>query len=146
METSVCGQKMIKGFECKGAKPNLKAYKCPAGKLTIGYGHTSGVKENDIITLEEAEQLFQKDLVIFENSINRLVLVALTQNQYDSLVSFVFNIGEGKFKKSTLLRKLNAKDYIGAAEEFPKWVYSKGKKLNGLVARRDAEKALFLKN
>ncbi len=79
-------------------------------------------------------------------AVNRLVTVPLTQNQFDALISFVFNLGIGNFRTSTLLKKLNAGDYTGAAKEFPPWVRADGKQLPGLIKRRDAEKALFLLN
>jgi lysozyme len=77
--------------------------------------------------------------------VSKLVKVPLSQNQFDALVSFEYNVGYGNFSKSTLLRKLNLKDYIGASKEFDKWVYANKKKLTGLVKRRKSEKELFLK-
>lgn len=141
MQISQDGINLIKRFE--GVR--LKAYKCPAGVWTIGYGHTNNVRPDDVISEEEATELLRRDLIKFGGVINRSVTKTLNQAQFDACVSFVFNVGEGNFKKSTLLRKLNAGDYVGAANEFGKWVYSKGKKLNGLVSRRAAEKELFMK-
>lgn len=140
MRTSHKGIDLIKRFE--GLR--LKAYKCPAGVWTIGYGHTNNVRPDDIITEQEALELLLIDLKQFEGAINQLVLKTLNQSQYDACISFVFNVGIGNFKKSTLLKKLNAGDFIGASNEFPKWVYAKKKKLAGLVRRRQAEKELFL--
>ena len=85
-----------------------------------------------------------EDVASSVSAVNRLVTVPLTQNQFDSLVDFVYNLGEGSFAKSTLLRKLNNKDYIGASEEFQKWVFDNGKVQPGLVSRRYREKQLFL--
>lgn len=139
MNTSQKGIDLIKSFEgCR-----LKAYKCPAGIWTIGYGHTSGVKEGQMITFSMAEQFLKQDLKRFETSVNNLVTVAITQNQFDALVSFCYNLGAMALKSSTLLKKLNNGDYNGAAEEFDRWVYANGVKLQGLVRRRAAEKELF---
>ena len=141
MNISTNGIELIKQFEgCR-----LKAYKCPAGIWTIGYGHTSGVKEGQTITRAEAEQLLKEDLARFERVINNIVKIEINQNQFDALVSFSYNLGVGALNNSTLLRLLNKGDYNGAAEQFNRWVYAGGKKLTGLVKRRTAEKELFLK-
>jgi GH24 family phage-related lysozyme (muramidase) len=138
MKISQKGLQLIKDFE--GLE--LKAYVCPAGVLTIGYGSTgSHVKPGMTITPEEAEVLLQKDLGRFEEAVNRLVKVPLTQGQYDALVSFAFNCGTGAFAESTLLRLLNEKDYTGAANQFKRWTNDG---LEGLVRRRKAEETLFL--
>ena len=142
MITSQEGIDLIKNFEgCR-----LKAYKCPAGIWTIGYGHTSGVKEGQVITLEQAEQFLRQDLKRFETSVRNLVTVPIKQNQFDALVSFAYNLGATALSTSTLLKKLNNSDYNGAALEFDRWVYANGNKLNGLIRRRAAEKELFTKN
>jgi lysozyme len=112
--------------------------------LTIGYGHTGGVKEGDLITEQKAEQLLQDDLKKFENGVLRLVRVPLAQNQFDALVSFAFNLGVGNLGKSTLLKMLNDRDYKGAAGQFIRWNKAAGKELAGLTRRRLAESALFL--
>ena len=142
MNISQKGIDLIKKFEgCR-----LTAYKCPSNVLTIGYGHTgSDVYIGKRITQEEADKLFSMDLKIHENNVNKLVKVSLTQNQFDALVSFEFNIGYGQFSKSTLLKLLNEKKYKESAEQFERWVYSNGKVLQGLVKRRTEEKNLFLK-
>jgi len=114
------------------------------GTLTIGYGHTKNVKIGDKITKDEADELFLEDVSEFEQCIKDNVNVPLTQNQYDALVSFCYNVGTGAFKKSTLLAKLNNEDYIGAANEFLKWNKSGGKVIDGLTDRRKAEKNMFL--
>ncbi|MBO5739009.1 glycoside hydrolase family protein [bacterium] len=140
MNISETGIELIKKFEgCV-----LKAYKCPAGVWTIGYGHTSGVKEGQTITKAEAEDYLKQDLTTFETYVSNLVTVAINQNQFDALVSFCYNLGPGNLKSSTLLKLLNAKNYSEAAEQFDRWIYAGGKKLSGLVKRRAAEKALFL--
>lgn len=99
-----------------------KAYLCPANVWTIGYGHTATAKPGMCVSETEAEDLLKKDLARFENSVSRLVTVDLTQNQFDALVSFTFNVGTGALAKSTLLRKLNNKDYNDAASELDRWV------------------------
>lgn len=128
----------------------LTAYLCPASKWTIGYGSTgSHVKPNLTITKQEADQLLIADLDRFERAVDTLVRVKLTDNQFAALVSFAFNIGEGKggFATSTLLRKLNRGDYASVPGELAKWVHAtvKGKKVRveGLVNRRAAEAGLW---
>ncbi len=130
---------LIKQFEgCA-----LTAYKCPAGIWTIGYGHTDGVKKGQKTTKKQAEIFLREDIKKFENGVNKYVSVPLTQNQFDALVSFTYNIGLGAFQTSTIRKKLNEKDYTGAAREFPRWNKSSGQVLNGLIRRRNAEKRLF---
>ena len=141
MKTSDVGIELIKKYEgCV-----LKAYKCPSGVWTIGYGHTNGVKSGMQITKTQALDYLKQDLSTFENVVTNYVKVPLNQNQFDALVSFSFNCGTGALKTSTLLQKLNSSDYNGAANEFLKWNKSNGKVLNGLVRRRQEEKELFLK-
>ena len=140
MKISQKGLDLIKQFE--GLR--LKAYLCAAGVPTIGYGHTRGVSLGMSITEEQAEGYLLEDIHEFELAIQRLVYTRLTQNQFDALVSFTFNLGIGSLKTSTLLKKLNAGDIAGAANEFNKWVYAGGKKLKGLIKRRAAERLLFI--
>lgn len=126
----------------------LKGYLDPAGLLTVGIGHLVDVKTepyrlNQPITKEESRRLFERDTAWAVKAVNKLARVSLTQNQFDALCSFVFNVGERAFAGSTMLRLLNQGDYKGAALEFPKWNKSQGKVLKGLVRRRAAEKALF---
>ena len=138
MKISQKGLQLIKDFE--GLE--LTAYVCPAGVLTIGYGSTgSHVKSGMTITAADAERLLQKDLSRFEESVNELVKVPLTQGQYDALVSFAFNCGTNALAESTLLRLLNSGDYTGAANQFKRWT---NQGLAGLVRRRKAEETLFL--
>lgn len=120
------------------------AYQCPAGVWTIGYGTTKGVKPGDRCTHEQAEQWLADELADKAERVDELVKVAVTQNQFDALCSFSYNVGSYALEKSTLLRKLNAGDIHGAADEFPRWNKGGGKVLPGLVRRRDAERALFL--
>ena len=122
-----------------------KAYLCPAGVWTIGYGHTSSAKPHMTITKSTAEVMLRGDLEIYANGVRNAVKVPLNQNQFDALVSFCYNIGIGAFSRSTLVRSLNSKNYLAAAKQFDKWVYANRVKLPGLVARRKAERELFEK-
>ena len=142
MRTSPKGIALIKEFE--GLR--LKAYKCPGGVWTIGYGHTAGVKPGMVITENQAEEYLKADLIAFEKYLNGLGL-ALNQNQFDALISFIYNVGTGNFSSSTLLRKikLNPQDN-SIIDEFLKWVYSKGRVLPGLQRRRLAEMKLYFSN
>lgn len=142
MKTSSTGRALIRNAE--GDK--LTAYYCPAGVLTIGVGHTGpDVKPGMRITQAESDALLSADLAKFEKAVMRAVTVPLTQNQFDALVSFTYNLGEGNLRSSTLLKRVNASDFRGAAAEFAKWNKSNGKGLGGLATRRAAEAALFLK-
>jgi lysozyme len=130
----------------------LEAYLCPAGVWTIGWGHTRGVRRGQKITQAEADQLLQGDLDVAAASLASALpmRLPLTQGQVDALTSFVFNLGIGNFKNSTLRKKILAGDMAGAAEEFLRWVKGVDPKtkqlvtLNGLVTRRKRERALFL--
>lgn len=139
--TGQAGINLIKEFE--GLE--LSKYRDAVGLWTIGYGHLirSGETFERSLTEQEAEALLRKDLLESERGIRRLVSVPLTQNQFDALVSFVFNVGVGRLATSTLLKKLNAQDYRGAADELPKWNRAGGNVLEGLTRRRQAERALF---
>ena len=129
-----------------------QAYICPAGKWTIGYGHTgSDVFSGKNITENEAYELLIKDIKPIENFLNLLINRDLSQNQFDALVSFVFNIGRGNFERSTLLAKLRKKpDDLTIHDEFLRWKYAtrNGQKmaLQGLLNRRREEAALYFKN
>jgi len=137
---SNAGLRLIKNFE--GLR--LRAYRCPAGVWTIGYGHTGAeVKPGMVITETEAEALLRADIAVFENCVSAAVKVPISQPQFDALVSLAFNIGCGALRRSTLLRRLNAGDYRGAAREFDKWIRAKGVVLAGLVSRRRDERNLF---
>ncbi|MBH2686523.1 lysozyme [Serratia ureilytica] len=143
MKTSNSGRTFIKGFESL----ELKAYPDPGtgGKpWTIGWGHTKGVKPGDRITLEQAEAFFSEDLAVFELTVNSSIKRAVTQNQFDAMVSLAFNIGGPNFAQSTLVKKFNIGDMQGAAAEFPKWRNSAGKVMPGLVKRRAEEREMFL--
>ena len=139
MEISQEGLALIKKFEgCE-----LEAYKCAAGVWTYGWGSTKGVKEGDTITQEEADKLLVEEMKEYEGYINDLVEVDLEQNQFDALVSWVFNLGPANLKSSTLLKVLNAKDYEGVPAQIKRWNKASGKVLQGLVRRREAESLLF---
>ena len=139
MKTSQKGIDLIKSFESL----ELKAYRCPAGVLTVGYGHTgSDVKNDTTITKEKAEELLRKDMTDAEMVVNRIQ--GLNQNQYDALVSFVYNCGSGNFDKSTLKRLVisNPRD-PKIREAFGMWIKASGKPMAGLVRRREAESNLY---
>jgi lysozyme len=140
LSVSQTGIDMIKGFEGFRSYP----YTCPGGALTIGYGTTMKPGEFTSVTKEQAEALLRKSIVGFERSIKKLVTVPLSQNQYDALVSFTYNVGAGALKRSTLLKKLNSGDYTGAADELLRFTKSNGKVLEGLEKRRQKERTLFL--
>lgn len=134
------GVDLIKSWEgCR-----LKAYRCPAGVWTIGYGHTHSAMDGLRITYDRAEELLKQDLQRFEKAITTLVKVPLTQNHFDALVSFAYNVGIEAFRNSTLLKLLNQKNYLLAADQFDRWTKVGKKTLPGLVSRRAEEKKLFL--
>lgn len=146
MKTSNRGIAMIKGHEGFRAK----AYQCPAGIWTIGYGHTCGVNSGDVITEAQGEVFLRYDLVTAENTVNNQRL-PLNQNKFDALVSFVFNVGAGNFIRSTLLRKAKANvNDPSIAAEFRKW--NKGRVngvltvLPGLTRRREDEQKIYFEN
>lgn len=122
----------------------LNAYLCPAGVLTIGYGHTATTQTGQQITEAQAEALLRQDVQWAEAAVRRNVTVPLTQSQFDALVSFVFNIGEPAFRRSTLLRLLNDGQRAAAADEFARWNKAGNRVLAGLTRRRADEQQLFL--
>lgn len=145
MQISDKGISLIKQFE--GLR--LTAYQDSVGVWTIGYGWTQPVDGKPIrpgmtIKEETAERLLRTGLVGYESDVSKLVNVKLMQGQFDALVSFAYNLGARALSTSTLLQKLNAGDYAGAADEFPRWNKAGGKVLPGLTLRREAERALFL--
>ena len=125
-----------------------KAYLCPAGVWTIGYGFTQGVKPGDVMTQGLAEQRLSTEIEIRAKELYQLLHtrgIVVGQNQFDALLSFAYNVGLNAFKKSTMLKCLMSKDLAGAAVQFDRWVYGPNKvKLRGLIARRSEEKQLFL--
>ena len=136
---------LLKKFEgCK-----LKAYRCPAGILTIGYGHTSAAGDPEVhdgmtITQQQAEDILKADLVKYEQPVAAMVKVDLEQNQFDVLVDFAYNAGVGALKTSSLLKKVNAGDFAAVPDELMKWTKGGGKVLPGLVRRRQAESAWWV--
>lgn len=145
MKTGPKGIALVKESE----SCHLRAYLCPAGIWTIGWGnirYANGkrVEEGDVITQEQADSELEYDLGDAERIVTRNVRVPLTQHQFDALVSFAYNIGSANFIGSTLIRILNSGNYAFAAEQFGRWVYANGKKLNGLITRRARERDLFL--
>jgi lysozyme len=143
--TSPEGKKLIK--ESEGLR--LSAYLCPAGVWTIGYGHTRTATKGMRITEQQADNLFDRDISVCEKCVNNAVTVKINQQMFDALVSFVFNFGCPRFQSSTMLRLLNQGDYVGAAQQFSRWVYGtnpktgKKEQLPGLVARRAKERQMF---
>lgn len=141
MKISAQGIELIKEFEgCR-----LAAYKCPAGLWTIGYGHTRSVKRGMIITATQAEQYLRIDLQPAETVLN-CKLKSLTQQQFDALCSFIYNVGVGTFLSSTLFRKIqvNSNDST-IADELMRYKYAGGKIINGLIRRRRAEVELYFR-
>ena len=142
MKTSDTGIALICAFE--GLE--LAAYPDPGSggePWTIGYGHTRGVKPGDTCTQEQATEWLREDLRFAEAAVDHLVKVALDQHQFDALVSFTFNVGQGAFGQSTMLRLLNAGDVAGAAKQFGRWNMAGSRVLPGLTRRRAAEAKLF---
>jgi lysozyme len=133
------GLGLIKQFE--GFSPTV--YICPAGYPTIGYGHVVKLQEREQfargITTEQAETLLRQDLQTAERAVLPLITVPLTDGQFDALVSFTFNLGAGALQRSTLRRKVNRSDHAAVPAEFRKWVWAGGRKLEGLILRREAE-------
>lgn len=135
-------KKMIGQFE--GIE--FKAYRCPAGVLTIGIGHTKGVKKGDVITKEKAYELLEEDVKPIEDYLNS-IKICKTQGEFDALVDFIFNLGTGNFKSSTLYKYIKAgRSDREICSQFKRWVYAGGEKLNGLVRRREAECEMWMKN
>lgn len=145
MKTSAAGRAAIAQRE--GNK--LKAYKDSVGIWTIGVGHTAAAgppapKAGMTITAAQSDEILARDIPKYEKPVNDAVKVPLTQNQFDALVSLAFNIGGGAFAKSTLVKKLNKRDYGGAAAAFMSWDKAGGKRIPGLTTRRNAERKQFL--
>jgi len=139
MKTGTKGIELIKHFEgCE-----LEAYKCAAGVWTIGYGHIKGVTPESVITQEQAEQMLVEELNEYEGYINDMVTTPLSQNQFDALVSWVYNLGGGNLKASTLLKVVNQGDFDGVPAQIMRWNKAGGKVLEGLTRRRQAEADLF---
>ena len=140
MKPSGAARALVRQFEgCK-----LQAYLDSAGVPNIGVGHTRGVKMGDRCSQQQADLWLTQDLDDAGAAVASLVKVPLTQDQFDALTDFVFNLGAKRLAESTLLILLNRRDYHGAAAQFSRWVYADGKVLDGLVRRRAAEAKLFM--
>ena len=139
MKISAEGLALIKKFEgCE-----LEAYQCSAGVWTIGYGHTKDIEEGMTITKEQAEEMLVDELHEYESYVNEYVTVELEQNQFDALVSWVYNLGPNNLKASTMLKVLNSGDFSGVPAQIKRWNKAGGKVLEGLIRRREAEALLF---
>ena len=139
MNISNKGIKLIKEFEgCR-----LKAYQDSVNVWTIGYGHTEGVHEGMEISQHQADIMLGSDLVKYANYINEYVTVSLNPNQFDALTSWVYNLGPGNLKSSTMLKVLNEGNYDDVPFQIKRWNKAGGKVLKGLVRRREAEAELF---
>jgi len=140
------GLDLIKRFE--GFSPTI--YICPAGYPTIGYGHLVRDHEQDRyqqgITEQEAEDLLRRDVKVAERAVLRLIDVPLTDGQYDALVSFTFNLGAGALQRSTLRRKVNREEHADVPAQLRRWVWAAGRKLKGLIRRRNAEARFYAGN
>lgn len=141
MKTSSTGLQLIQRFE--GFEPQL--YRDAAGYLTIGYGHL--LREDESfrkgISQKQAEHLLQQDVRMAETAVQRLIREPLTQSQFDALVSFTFNLGSGALQRSTLRRKVNGGYHAEVPPEFLRWVWAGGRRLRGLIRRRQAEATLY---
>ena len=139
MRTSEAGIALIKSFEgCRTV-----AYQDAVGVWTIGYGHTIDVKEGMTITQHQCDVMLEVDIETYENYVKKQVKVSLTQNQFDALVSWVYNLGPTNLRNSTLLKVLNAGKYDEVPYQMKRWIHADGKILKGLVLRREAEAELF---
>ena len=139
MKTSQYGIDLIKHFEgCE-----LKAYKCPAGVWTIGYGHTKGVQPGDEWSEDHADHMLQVELEEYEGYVSKYVTAPLGQNQFDALVSWTYNLGGGNLSASTMLKVLNAGEYDEVPNQMLRWNKAGGKVLEGLTRRRQAEADMF---
>ena len=139
MKTSQYGIDLIKHFEgCE-----LKAYKCPAGVWTIGYGHTKGVQPGDEWSEDHADHMLQVELEEYEGYVDKYVTAPLGQNQFDALVSWTYNLGGGNLSASTMLKVLNAGEYEEVPNQMLRWNKAGGKVLEGLTRRRQAEGDMF---
>jgi len=137
------GLKLIKRFEGFSATP----YFCSAGHLTVGYGHL--IRKGEIfkiISVQDAEILLRKDVETAEKAVLNLIDVPLTDGQFDALVSFTYNLGYGALKSSTLRKKVNAEDHSAVPAQLNRWVHANGRKLLGLIRRREAEAELYQVN
>jgi len=140
------GLDLIKLYEGYSSSP----YLCPAAHWTIGYGAIWGMDNKRVtedhhdINEDQADYLLRRDVKKSEIAVLRHIRVPLEDGQFNALCSFVFNLGSGALQSSTLRRKINKGDYIGASNEFKRWVFAGGRKLKGLIKRREHERLMFL--
>ena len=139
MKISEYGLDLIKHFE--GLE--LEAYQCAAGVWTIGYGHTKDVQPGDQWSESHADHMLEVEMEEYENYVNTAVTVPLSQNQFDALVSWVYNLGNGNLTSSTMLKVLNSGDYAGVPAQIKRWNKAGGKVLEGLTRRRQADADMF---
>tara|TARA_R100001460_G_scaffold4971_4_gene13992 strand:- start:746 stop:1183 length:438 start_codon:yes stop_codon:yes gene_type:complete len=139
MNISQNGLELIKHFEgCE-----LEAYKCAAGVWTIGYGHIKTAEEGMVISQSYADELLEGEIVEYEDYVNTAVTAPLSQDQFDALVSWTFNLGNGNLNASTMLKVLNRGEYEEVPNQMKRWNKAGGKVLEGLIRRREAEANLF---
>jgi lysozyme len=146
MKMSETGLELLKEFE--GLR--LKAYRDAAGIWTIGYGTTSAagvgiIKGGMLISKAEAENMLRRSLASYERAVSNSIKVEISQQQFDALVSFAYNVGIEGFRRSSVLRHVNARDFDRVPQSLSLWIKSKGKVLPGLVSRRAREAKLFVK-
>lgn len=138
------GFKLIKQFEGFSSMVYLDS----TGLKTIGYGHLIKSHETEyfknFITKIQAEELLKIDIITAEKAVTRLITVSLNNNQFDALVSFTFNLGAGALQRSTLRTKVNREEHVQVPAEFLRWIYADGRKIHGLIRRRQAEAELYL--
>ncbi len=143
--TTEQGLSLIKRFEGFSPTP----YLCPAGWWTIGWGAIHGLDGQPVtaatppVTEEEAETLLRRDVMVAERAVLRLITVPLNDGRFDALTSFAFNLGGGALQRSTLRRKVNRQDHADVPDEFRKWIWGGGRKLPGLLRRREAEAVIY---
>lgn len=142
MKTGAKGIELIKHFEGFESK----AYLDIVGVLTIGYGTTKGVSKGMVITESQGEDFLKRDLAYFEDKVKKLVKVDLTQNQFDALIAWTYNLGEGNLASSTMLQKINSSKFSEVPAQMMRWNKAGGKEVAGLTRRRWAEAQLFEKD
>lgn len=142
MRISAMGLELIR--EMEGLR--LSPYRVGSGRLTAGYGHELADEEKRIswpIDKQKAERWLQDDVMIAEKCLEETIEAPLQQHEWDALVSFVYNIGSGAFRKSTIRKRINAGDWKGAANQFERWIYANHEVLPGLIMRREVERMMF---
>ena len=139
------GIALIKKFEgCPQKDGMCYSYQDSVGVWTLGFGFTKGVGPDSKITIEEAEKRLMEELSEYEGYVNKLVTVDLSQNQFDSIVAFTYNLGPTNLSQSTLLKEINSNNFFSVPNEIRRWNKAGGRVLDGLIRRREAEALLFL--